>query len=58
MAQMLGALLWISYGLLIDAIPVIAANSLVFLAAAWTAWRVLKASGGESESLEVTDKSR
>jgi hypothetical protein len=38
-AQMLGALLWIAYGLLIDSKPVIAANALVFAAAAWTAAR-------------------
>lgn len=34
--QMLGALLWIVYGVLINAVPVIAANMLVFAAAAWT----------------------
>jgi hypothetical protein len=34
--QMLGAALWIVYGLLISATPVIAANALVFAAAAWT----------------------
>jgi hypothetical protein len=34
--QMGGALLWIVYGVLIGAIPVIAANVLVFAAAAWT----------------------
>ncbi len=37
--QMLGALLWISYGVLIGALPVIIANLLVFAAAAWTALR-------------------
>jgi hypothetical protein len=37
--QMLGALLWITYGLLIGALPVIIANLLVFAAAAWTAVR-------------------
>jgi hypothetical protein len=37
--QMLGALLWIAYGLLIGASPVIVANVLVFSAAAWTAFR-------------------
>ena len=37
--QMLGALLWISYGLLIGALPVIIANMLVFAAAAWTSLR-------------------
>ena len=36
-AQMAGALSWIVYGLLIDSKPVIAANALVFAAAAWTA---------------------
>ncbi len=34
--QMAGAVLWIVYGLLISAMPVIAANALVFAAAAWT----------------------
>ena len=34
--QMIGAVLWIVYGLLIEATPVIAANALVFAAAAWT----------------------
>ena len=38
-AQMLGALLWISYGVVINATPVIVANVLVFSAAAWTALR-------------------
>jgi hypothetical protein len=36
--QMIGALLWIVYGVLINALPVIAANVLVFAAAAWTAF--------------------
>jgi hypothetical protein len=37
--QMVGALLWITYGVLIDASPVIVANVLVFGAAAWTSLR-------------------
>ena len=37
--QMLGALLWVTYGLLINASPVIVANLLVFSAAAWTSIR-------------------
>jgi hypothetical protein len=37
--QMSGATLWIVYGFLIGAIPVIAANALVFTAAAWTLLR-------------------
>ena len=35
-AQMCGAALWMLYGFLIHATPVIAANALVFFAAAWT----------------------
>lgn len=38
-AQMVGAVLWIVYGVLIDALPVIVANILVFSAAAWTVVR-------------------
>ena len=38
-AQMLGALLWVTYGVLINASPVIVANVLVFAAAAWTTFR-------------------
>jgi len=34
--QMGGAVLWIVYGVLIGASPVIVANALVFSAAAWT----------------------
>jgi hypothetical protein len=37
--QMFGALLWLSYGLLIGAFPVVVANLLVFSAAAWTIFR-------------------
>ncbi|MFI4889658.1 MAG: YgjV family protein [Steroidobacterales bacterium] len=37
--QMLGALLWLIYGVLIQASPVIVANVLVFSAAAWTIFR-------------------
>ena len=43
--QMLGALLWITYGVLIGALPVIIANLLVFAAAAWTALRKSPAIG-------------
>lgn len=38
-AQMAGAALWIVYGVLIAAIPVVVANGLVFGAAAWTLLR-------------------
>ena len=37
--QMAGAVLWITYGLLIGASPVVVANALVFSAAAWTSLR-------------------
>ncbi len=37
--QMLGALLWLAYGVLINSSPVIVANVLVFSAAAWTLFR-------------------
>jgi len=38
-AQMSGATLWIVYGALIGAVPVVVANALVFAAAAWTMLR-------------------
>ena len=38
-AQMAGAALWIVYGVMIAAIPVVVANGLVFGAAAWTLLR-------------------
>jgi hypothetical protein len=41
-AQILGALLWVIYGALIGARPVIAANALVIAAAAWTTLRELR----------------
>jgi hypothetical protein len=34
--QMIGALMWTAYGAVIQAYPVVVANLLVFLAAAWT----------------------
>lgn len=43
--QMLGALLWAAYGLLIGAAPVIVANVLVFAAAAWAQLRSRPAAG-------------
>ena len=33
--QMAGALIWVIYGLLIQATPVVAANLLVFMVAGW-----------------------
>jgi len=43
-AQMAGASLWITYGCLIGASPVIVANALVFTAAAWTILRESRSS--------------
>jgi len=40
--QIVGALLWVLYGALIGAPPVIVANALVIAAAAWTALRETK----------------
>lgn len=37
--QMMGALMWVIYGLLIQATPVVAANLLVFGAAGWASLR-------------------
>jgi hypothetical protein len=48
--QMIGAVLWIVYGILIEATPVIAANALVFAAAAWTFF----ARNGNGSSAAVT----
>ena len=42
--QMFGAALWVTYGLLISASPVVVANVLVFSAAAWTIFREATAS--------------
>jgi uncharacterized protein with PQ loop repeat len=43
--QMIGALLWAMYGILIGASPVIVANVLVFSAAAWTTMRDAASAG-------------
>jgi hypothetical protein len=43
--QMIGALLWVAYGVLQQAPPVVAANLLVFGAAAWTARRGARQDG-------------
>jgi hypothetical protein len=37
--QMAGAVMWLSYGLLVAAYPVVVANVLIFGAAAWTTAR-------------------
>ena len=37
--QMVGGAMWVLYGFLVGAAPVVAANVLVMAAAAWKAWR-------------------
>lgn len=44
--QMAGALLWVAYGILIDALPVVVANLMVLGAAAWTIARREEEWGG------------
>jgi hypothetical protein len=48
--QMAGATLWIVYGAMIGAIPVVVANGLVFAAAAWTLIRSKPAHGAGTEA--------
>jgi hypothetical protein len=43
--QMAGAVLWIAYGTIISASPVIVANMLVFIAAAWSTVRMRRVRG-------------
>jgi uncharacterized integral membrane protein len=55
--QMIAALMWVTYGVLIRAPPVIVANVLVFLAAAWSAaresWSARSCSCGRRSSTRV-----
>jgi hypothetical protein len=51
--QMFGALLWVIYGYLIGAPPVIVANVLVFAAAAWTALRRRSVAEPKAKDLSV-----
>jgi hypothetical protein len=46
--QMIGALMWVVYGLLIRATPVVAANLLVFGAAGWALYRAPRSLERES----------
>jgi hypothetical protein len=47
-AQIVGAALWAAYGVLIASKPVIAANVLVFAAAAWSLFRERAARGAKA----------
>ena len=51
--QMLGALLWVIYGAVISAPPVIAANALVIAAAAWTTLRRYKRDGDQIDAIDA-----
>ncbi len=55
--QMAGALMWVAYGLVIHAYPVVVANLLVFGAAWATAWRQSSAPvGGPTAEARCLDK--
>jgi hypothetical protein len=56
--QMIGALMWVAYGVLEQAPPVVAANLLVFGAAAWTAWRAARTSSRDSQAQDGTVTAR
>ena len=45
-AQMVGAVLWVGYGALVGAMPVVAANLLVLGAAGWKSWRSGRTTAG------------
>lgn len=46
--QMVGALMWVVYGVLISATPVVAANLLVFSAAGWALFKSTRTLDRES----------
>jgi hypothetical protein len=50
--QMAGALMWVAYGILIGASPVIVANMLVFGAAAWTVTTAGRASSSAQQQMD------
>jgi hypothetical protein len=50
--QMAGALMWVAYGILIGASPVIVANVLVFGAAAWTVTAAGRTSPSATEQMD------
>ena len=54
--QMLGAMLWLVYGVFLGAPPVIAANALVMAAAAWTGRRKPVTSAGTMASFSCPDR--
>jgi hypothetical protein len=52
--QMVGALMWVVYGLLIKATPVVAANLLVVSVAGWTLARKAEPAAGSVHSARST----
>ena len=54
--QMCGAALWIVYGALIHAVPVIAANALVLGAAAWSSLPSKSNRGRAARPQEITQR--
>jgi hypothetical protein len=51
--QMVGALMWVIYGLLISATPVVAANLLVFSAAGWALYSQQRPRSGVMREAET-----
>ena len=54
--QMLGAALWMAFGVLIASKPVIAANVLVFAAAGWTLFRGRGSGAGRSGQAAAAER--
>lgn len=46
--QMVGAVMWVGYGALMRAPPVVVANVLVLAAAAWKAWQARRSTAEEA----------
>lgn len=49
--QMVGAVMWVGYGALMRAPPVVVANVLVLAAAAWKAWQARRSTAAAEASL-------
>jgi hypothetical protein len=50
LVQMAGAVMWVAYGLLMGAPPVVVANLLVLGAAGWKAWQVYAATASPARA--------
>ncbi|HEY0713195.1 MAG TPA: hypothetical protein VGF45_11015 [Polyangia bacterium] len=55
--QMVGALMWVAYGILMRAAPVVVANVLVLAAALWTARKPNPAAPAELAGTPTLDRS-